>query len=263
VGFMNMLINLSRIGSQSDARVFRPRATRLRKYSRAFKTNGREFANRPNSSEAKERKPCSSGLDETIRLAQQGNAGAFETLYQLHSRRVYALCLRMLNDPLEAEDLTQEAFLQLFRKIHTFRGESAFSSWLHRLTANLVLMRFRKKKLQLTSLDEAAPGDDENSRPALEIGAPDLQLIGLFDRMILQKAIAQLPQGYKSMFILHDVQGYEHKEIARMFGCSTGNCKSQLHKARKRLRELLRRANPRPDEIRQAAGASLRLAAAG
>jgi len=91
-------------------------------------------------SETRQRKPDSAAFMETLRLAQQGDAGAFEELYRLHARRVYSLCLRMLGDPVEAEDLAQEAFLQLFRKIHTFRGESAFSSWLHRLTANVVLM---------------------------------------------------------------------------------------------------------------------------
>jgi RNA polymerase sigma-70 factor (ECF subfamily) len=176
-------------------------------------------------------------LDETVRRAQRGDADAFEALYRLHSRRVYALCLRMLGDPVEAEDLTQEAFMQLFRKIHTFRGESAFSSWLHRLTANVVLMRFRRKRPVPASLDETSQDDD--SRPALEIGVPDLRLMGVFDRVNLQAAVARLPEGYKSMFLLHDVHGYEHNEIAQLLGCSIGNSKSQLHKARKRLRELL------------------------
>lgn len=146
----------------------------------------------------------------------------------------------MLRDPVEAEDLTQEAFMQLFRKIRTFRGESAFSTWLYRLTANLVLMRLRRKKPISTSLDEAT-GSDEDGRHRNDIGGPDLSLTGLFDRFNLQTAINQLPVGYKLSFILHDVFGYEHNEIAEIRGCSEGNCKSQLHKARKRLRELLRR----------------------
>ena len=178
-------------------------------------------------------------LKEAIRLAQQGNAAAFETIYEMHSRRVYSLCLRMIGDPVEAEDLTQEAFLQVFRKIHTFRGESAFASWLHRLTANIVLMRFRKKRPVAVSLDEMIQPDDQKGRPTFEIGAPDLRLTGLFDRFNLRAALEQLPHGYKSMFLLHDVHGYEHNEIATMLGCSVGNSKSQLHKARKRLRELL------------------------
>ena len=184
-------------------------------------------------------KPDAASLKEAIRRAQQGDAAAFETIYQLHSRRVYALCLRMSGDPVEAEDLMQEAFLQLFRKIHTFRGESAFSSWMHRLTANIVLMRFRKKRPVPASLEEMTRPDDEKDRPALEIGVPDLRLTGIFDRINLHRALEQLPQGYKSMFLLHDVHGYEHNEIACMLGCSVGNSKSQLHKARKRLRELL------------------------
>lgn len=184
-------------------------------------------------------KPESAALNDAIQLAQLGDAAAFETIYHLHSRRVYALCLRMTGDPVEAEDLTQEAFLQLFRKIHTFRGESAFSSWLHRLTANIVLMRFRKKRPVPASLDEMTSPDGETDRPAFEVGGPDLRLTGVFDRVNLHTAIEQLPEGYRSMFLLHDVQGYEHKEIARMLGCSIGNSKSQLHKARKRLREAL------------------------
>ena len=186
-------------------------------------------------------KPESATLNDAIRRAQLGDAAAFETIYELHGRRVYALCLRMSGDPVEAEDLTQEAFLQLFRKIHTFRGESAFSSWLHRLTANIVLMRFRKKRPVPVSLDEMMSHDGEKDRPAFEIGAPDLRLVGVFDRVNLHTAIEQLPEGYRSMFLLHDVQGYEHKEIAHMLGCSIGNSKSQLHKARKRLRGLLKK----------------------
>jgi RNA polymerase sigma-70 factor, ECF subfamily len=188
---------------------------------------------------AKALKPDSASTQEIIRLAQQGDAAAFESLYELHSRRVYSLCLRMIGDPTEAEDLTQEAFLQLFRKIHTFRGESAFSSWLYRLTANIVLMRFRKKRPVPVSLDEMTRTTDEKERPVLELGAPDARLAGLFDRINLQGAVERLPEGYKSMFLLHDVHGYEHNEIARLLGCSVGNSKSQLHKARKRLRELL------------------------
>src|SRR5215475_207546 len=106
---------------------------------------------------------------EAIRLAQAGDAAAFELLYQLHSRRVYALCLRMVNNPADAEDLMQEAFLQLFRKIGTFRGESAFSTWLHRMTVNVVLMRLRKKSLPTDSLEETLDPDAENS-PKRDVG---------------------------------------------------------------------------------------------
>jgi RNA polymerase sigma-70 factor (ECF subfamily) len=176
---------------------------------------------------------------DAIRQAQAGDPVAFERIYQLHSRRVYALCLRMVGNTAEAEDLAQEAFLQLFRKIATFRGESAFSTWLHRLSVNVVLMKLRKKTLPETSLDEQVETDDESSGPKKDIGGPDLLLTGSVDRVNLQRAIEQLPPGYKSVFVLHDIQGYEHNEIAQIMTCSIGNSKSQLHKARMRLRELL------------------------
>jgi len=178
-------------------------------------------------------------VSEAIRLAQQGDAAAFEIIYQQHCGRVYALCLRMLRDPTEAEDLVQDVFMRLFRKIHTFRGESAFSTWLHRLAVNLVLMRLRKKKPVSTSLDDITSTDEENCGLRIDIGGPDLRLTGLVDRINLQRAIDQLPAGFKAMFILHDVQGYQHNEIAEIVGRSVGDSKSQLHKARMRLRELL------------------------
>src|SRR5213592_3477347 len=177
---------------------------------------------------------------EAIRLAQAGDAAAFEFLYRLHSRRVYALCLRMVNNPSDAEDLMQEAFLQLFRKIGTFRGESAFSTWLHRMTVNVVLMRLRKKSLPVASLEETTDPDEESGGPRKDIGAPDLRLSGAVDRVDIERAIGQLPPGYRAVFVLHDVQGYEHNEIAEMMGCSVGNSKSQLHKARMKLRDLLK-----------------------
>jgi RNA polymerase sigma-70 factor (ECF subfamily) len=176
---------------------------------------------------------------EAIRRAQQGDAAAFERIYRLHSRRVYALCLRMVGNTAEAEDLTQEAFLQLFRKIGTFRGESAFSTWLHRLAVNVVLMRLRKRTVPVTSLDEQSEQDEESSGPRKDIGAPDLRLSGSVDRVNLERAVQQLSPGYRSVFVLHDIEGYEHNEIAALMKCSIGNSKSQLHKARMRLRELL------------------------
>ena len=183
--------------------------------------------------------PRSATEAEAIRLAQTGDASAFEHLYQLHSRRVYALCLRMVGNPSDAEDLMQEAFLQLFRKIGTFRGESAFSTWLHRMTVNVVLMRLRKKTLPAASLEETTEPDEETGGPRKDIGAPDLRLSGAVDRVNLERSIEKLPPGYRTVFVLHDVQGFEHNEIAGIMGCSVGNSKSQLHKARTRLRELL------------------------
>jgi RNA polymerase sigma-70 factor, ECF subfamily len=192
-------------------------------------------------------------VEDTIRLAQEGNAAAFEQLYRRYCGRVYALCLRMVKNDSEAEDLTQEAFLLLFRKIHTFRGEARFSTWLHRLTVNLVLMGLRKKRHAEVSLDATLETGEEDSRPLIELGGPDLRLSGVVDHMNLSRAIEQLPDGYKKMFILHDVEGYEHHEIAKILGCSSGNSKSQLYKARLRLRELLQEADrSRAREKRQA-----------
>jgi RNA polymerase sigma-70 factor (ECF subfamily) len=177
--------------------------------------------------------------NEAIRSAQQGDARAFETIYHEHSGRVYALCLRMLRDPTEAQDLTQDVFLQLFRKIHTFRGESAFSTWLHRLAVNLVLMRLRRKSPLMVSFDATTDPNDETSPLTIDISARDLLLEGSIDRVALNRCLEQLPAGYRAIFVLHDIQGYQHHEIAEMVGRSAANSKSQLHKARKRLRELL------------------------
>jgi RNA polymerase sigma-70 factor (ECF subfamily) len=176
---------------------------------------------------------------EAIERAKQGDEGAFKVLYDLHKRRVYSLCLRMTQNTASAEDLTQEAFLQLFRKIATFRGESAFSTWLHRMAVNVVLMQLRKKNLPIVPIDETTEGDEDGTVKK-EPGAPDDRLTGAIDRLRLQRAVDELPPGYRTIFVLHDVEGYEHNEIAEMVGCSIGNSKSQLHKARLKLRELLR-----------------------
>ena len=175
---------------------------------------------------------------EAIERAKQGSAEAFEALYNLHKRRVYSLCLRMTANTAAAEDLTQEAFLQLFRKIGTFRGESAFSTWLHRMAVNVVLMQLRKKGLPVVALEENIETEEE--APRKELGADDPRLAGSIDRMQLERSIASLPPGYRMIFLLHDVEGYEHNEIAEMVGCSIGNSKSQLHKARMKLREILK-----------------------
>jgi RNA polymerase sigma-70 factor, ECF subfamily len=176
---------------------------------------------------------------ELIERAKTGDAQAFQALYDKHKRRVYSLCLRMTANTAEAEDLTQEAFLQLYRKIATFRGESAFSTWLHRLSVNVVLMHLRKKNLPVVSLEETTQGGDEDT-PRKDFGAEDLALAGSIDRLQLQRAVNDLPPGYRTIFVLHDIEGYEHNEIAAIVGCSIGNSKSQLHKARMKLRDLLK-----------------------
>jgi len=176
---------------------------------------------------------------EAIQRARDGDRGVFEYLYRLHSRRVYAICLRMVGNTTEAEDLTQEAFLLLLRKIHTFRGESAFSTWLHRLAVNLVLMHLRKKSPPIVSIEASPDPDDEAASPSIDIGAPNLLLEGSIDRINLERCIERLPVGCRAVFVLHDIQGYQHNEIAEILGRSVGDSKSQLHKARMRLREQL------------------------
>ena len=175
---------------------------------------------------------------EAVAQAKDGDATAFEYLYKAYCKRVYGVCLRMLRNPAEAEDLTQQAFLQLFRKIATFRGESGLATWLHRVTVNIVLMHLRRKKP--TELF-AEPWDppDTNGSDSRELGSADASMLGAIDRVNLKRAIRKLPSGYRRFFLLHDVIGYRHKEIAGLLGCSTGCSKSQLHKARKRLRQLL------------------------
>ncbi len=172
-----------------------------------------------------------------IARAQQGEEEAFAELFETNKRRVYSLCLRMTGNTAEAEDLTQEVFLQLFRKISTFRGEAAFTTWLHRMAVNVVLMHLRKKGLQLVSLDET--DDSEGAPVKRDYGDQDQRLVGSIDRMGLSRAIGKLPPGYRTVFLLHDVEGYEHNEIAEIMHCSVGNSKSQLHKARMKLRELV------------------------
>jgi len=182
--------------------------------------------------------PRTSSLHETPRTPQPVHPAAFDFIYRLHLRRVYALCLRMVKDPAEAEDLTQETFIQVFRKIHTFRGEAAFASWLYRLTTNLVLMSFRQKSPVSMSLDHLTSDPGKAEFP--QLGAPDADLSGLLDRLNLQAAVPMLSRCCKAAFMLHDVQGYTHREVATILGCSVGASKSYLFRAHKRLRELLR-----------------------
>jgi len=182
--------------------------------------------------------PKAASETQLVARAQQGDEQAFAALYEMHKRRVYSLCLRMTGNTAEAEDLVQEAFLQLFRKVSTFRGESAFSTWLHRLAVNVVLMHLRKKGLQQVSLDEVDSSQDEPVKR--DYGANDRRLTGSVDRISLARAIDELPPGYRTVFVLHDIEGYEHNEIAEIMDCSVGNSKSQLHKARMKLRDWLR-----------------------
>lgn len=173
--------------------------------------------------------------------AAGGDMGAFEQLYARHNRRVYSLCLRMTGNVAEAEDLAQEAFIQLFRKIGSFRGESAFTTWLHRLTVNQVLMHFRKRSVKLERTT------DEGDTPVQIVrGTENPNKMPVLDRISLDSALKQLPPGYRSVFVLHDIEGHEHEEIAKILGVAVGTSKSQLHKARMKLRRLLKKQTPEP-----------------
>jgi RNA polymerase sigma-70 factor (ECF subfamily) len=174
---------------------------------------------------------------DLVRLALAGNEDAFATLFNAHRTKVYSLCLRMTSNTAEAEDLTQDAFLQVFRKLGTFRGDSALSTWLYRVAVNTVLMHFRKKGLRQVSLEE--PANRETGSPKREHGKVDERLSTSIDRIALTRAMKEPPVGYRTIFLLHEVKGYEHHEIARLLRCSVGNSKSQLHKAKARMRELL------------------------
>ena len=170
--------------------------------------------------------------------AAAGNLAAFEMIYQRYHRRTYSLCLRMTSSQTEAEDLTQEVFIQLFRKVGSFRGDSAFSTWLHRLTVNQVLMHFRRRSVK----NEKVSDDGEMPEQAVA-GTSNPNKMPVVDRIAIKNAIAELPRGYRNVFVLHDVEGYEHEEVARMLSISVGTSKSQLHKARLKLRGLLIKQN--------------------
>jgi RNA polymerase sigma-70 factor, ECF subfamily len=171
---------------------------------------------------------------ELCKLAAGGSLAAFELIYERYHRRTYSLCLRMTSSQTEAEDLTQEVFIQLFRKVGSFRGDSAFSTWLHRLTVNQVLMHFRRRSVK----NERTSEDGEMPEQTVA-GSGNPNKMQVVDRIALKKAISELPNGYRNVFVLHDVEGFEHEEVARLMGISVGTSKSQLHKARLKLRGLL------------------------
>ncbi|HEV8135520.1 MAG TPA: sigma-70 family RNA polymerase sigma factor [Pyrinomonadaceae bacterium] len=158
----------------------------------------------------------------------------FHELYQKYHERVYSICFRMTQNTSESEDLTQDVFVRLFRTIGSFRGESAFTTWLHRLTVNLVLMHFRKRKRRQDRSNEEA-----ELSTYIVPGSQDPKRMRIVDRILLSEVIAKLPEGYRQAIILHDIQGLQHKEIAEAGGRSVGTSKSQLHKGRAMLRELI------------------------
>ncbi|MBX3290657.1 MAG: RNA polymerase sigma factor [Acidobacteria bacterium] len=207
--------------------VFQTEASGAKTLAKVSKNNGIDIS-------------AATDLDLT-QLAAKGDMVAFEEIYQRHHRRVYSICLRMLQNAYEAEDLTQDVFIQLYRKIGSFRGDSAFTTWLHRMTVNQVLMHFRKRNVKYEKTTEEGETPDQ-----IVTGTSDPERMRIVDKIALESAIEQLPDGYKNVFLLHDVEGFEHEEVARILGCSVGTSKSQLHKARLKLRKLLKKkANPR------------------
>ena len=172
-----------------------------------------------------------------VQRAQRGDEEAFAALFHSHRNRVYSVCLLMTRNVADAEDLTQDAFLQVFRSIGNFRGDSAFSTWLHRVAVNTVLMKRRRKTPTIFSLDEPVSPDSPSLR--LELGRSDPNLSGAIDRISLRRAIQELPPGCRKIFGLHEVHGYQHHEIAELLDCTVGNSKSQLHKAKRKMRDLL------------------------
>ena len=180
---------------------------------------------------------------DLIASAQAGNENAFAALFERHKRVVYSLSLRILRVPADAEDVTQDVFLLLFRKISMFRGESAFSTWLYRLTANAALSRLRKPDIKNVSCQEE--GCRTRQQSATATGSPHSHVQQRIDRLSLEQAISSLPSSYQSVFALYVVHGYKHREIAKMLNCSISSSKAQLYKARQRLRLKLR---PHPSE---------------
>jgi len=189
---------------------------------------------------------------ELVAKAQQGDERAFEELHALYGARIYCLCYRMVKNRHDAEDLTQEVFLLLHRRVKTFRGKSAFGTWFYRLAANVALMCLREKRrreriLPTSSLDEFMAGDDGDEF-SHKIGAPDPRLKFVGERLDLREAVAQLPPGYRAAFYLRYVEGYKYREVAKILGVTVGTVKSQSHRARLRLREKLSQSKKRREQ---------------
>jgi RNA polymerase sigma-70 factor (ECF subfamily) len=169
--------------------------------------------------------------EEVVREAREGSVAAFERLYRENAGRIYALCLRLSGDAARAEELTQDVFVRAWQRLDSFRGDSAFSTWLHRVAVNVVLAQRRsdgRRNARVALVEDVGSVDTEGRRPPM---------VG--ERMDLEAAIATLPDASRTVFVMHDVEGYTHDEIARMTGRAEGTCKALLHRARRALREKL------------------------
>jgi RNA polymerase sigma-70 factor (ECF subfamily) len=181
------------------------------------------------------------GERQLARLASSGDEAAFERLYHAHSGRVFALCLRMSGSRQRAAELTQDVFVHVWERLASWRGESALGSWIYRLTVNLVLSNVRTdKRRQKWEATEEPMDDAENREPKAEI-VGSVRPASVLEGIDLERAIAGLPPGARTVFVLHDVEGYQHDEIAKMTGTAEGTCRAQLHRARKLLIEALDR----------------------
>ena len=173
-----------------------------------------------------------SAATSLIERARLGERRAFETLYRENVGRVYALCLRMSGDADRAEELTQDVFVRAWSRLSSFRGDSQFSTWLHRIAVNAVLQKRRGDKRRELRVE---------TRDARDLAEAPAMRVSTAERMDLERAVAALPEGARAVFLLHDVQGYKHHEIADMMGLAVGTTKAQLHRARRLLREALER----------------------
>ncbi len=185
---------------------------------------------------------------DLAKMASSGDVAAFEQLYWKHHKRVFAICLKMTKNKSDAEDLTQEIFIKLFHKIGTFRGDSAFTTWLYRMSFNTVLMHFRKAKTIKEDTTEEGDLPEFVNLNKIKSGSNNE-----IDRLVLRDAIEQLPDGYREIFELHVIEGFEHEEIARIVGCAVGTSKSQLFKAKRKLRTILASDNGRLNQKLQPA----------
>lgn len=175
---------------------------------------------------------------EWVRRAAAGDARAFEPLYRAHVGRIHGLCLRLADgDRAKAEQYTQDAFVRAWEKLGSFRGEAQFSTWLHRLTVNLVLGEHRLLKRWVSFEDQALPDGEDDGAVELAVVEHPQQRVG--DRLDLERALARLPKGARAVLLLHDVEGYQHDEIAALTGIAVGTSKAQLHRARKLMKEWL------------------------
>ena len=169
---------------------------------------------------------------DLIARAREGERSAMGELYELHARRVYTVVRRLVGDDHLAEDLAHEAWIRAFEKLHLFRGDAAFGTWLYRLATNVALNRLRRSS-------KRRPVESAAALPSVARAQDEV----IVTRRVLTQALDQLPPGYRKVLVLHDVEGWTHQEIAEMLGCAAGTSKSQLHKARVRMRQLISPAN--------------------